>query len=880
MVAPVRTVIVAAVLGVLAPMGCVSSSSVTCGERVCPHGTTCVELMESANDPHLCVDPDAITACDGVTALDGCTAGGVAAGACYATLDGEVCLESGCGNGLVDKAEVCDDGNADVGDGCSVACRSDETCGNMVVDPVSVDDLGNLTPNEVCDDGNDIDHDGCSSSCQAETATWCEVSPTLPEERIEAPIVYDPFRLRVIVFGGANQDRQTGCSPQPCVVTPPSPRGGTWESDGVAWRPARASLEPNPRFGAAMAFDAERRVTVMFGGNDGNLNGDTWLYNGLDWTSPRTQPAPSARESHGMTYDAKRKVVVLFGGRDGSGFLSDTWEWDGATWTQVSPAGSIPAQEAMAMTYDPVRAVVVMIGADADGNYTTWEYDGTTWTQKATSDVTPQVTSIAFDAVAQRVVTFGYQSTSGSGTYVWDGTAWTDVPGTQPPVFSGSIASTPDGHVMLFGGEKQICGGLPPCNVRAQNTTYTWDGADWTVRPIVVPVARRGARAALDTAHGTIVMVGGTSLDSSGVYTPYQETWEFDGFRWTLFDSQPWARGAFDAAIAYDSGRDEIVVFGGSEVLQGNISPTHKNDTWIRKDGVWTQASPPVSPQALTSAAMAYDPVRKQAVLFGGDATLGIGTAKTWLWDGATWTDAQPPDSSPPMRSAAAMAWDPVAQEIVLFGGASGGAFYRDTWTWDGTSWTAHVTTSGPTARRDAQLSWDAARGALVLYGGETSIGWVDDSWEWSGGEWHALVAASPPAPRSGHAQAALPDGSGIFVFGGQIAGDAYGSYQDTHELRWKSSVAEELCTLDVDDDGDGLTACADPDCWSRCTPECPPGAPCDAAAPRCGDSVCNEALEDCRTCPGDCSTCASQCGDAICDPDETAAGCPGDCTL
>ena len=48
----------------------------------------------------------------------------------------------GCGKGIVDSQlkEVCDDGNAVVGDGCSYECRSDETCGNGYVDPIEIVD--------------------------------------------------------------------------------------------------------------------------------------------------------------------------------------------------------------------------------------------------------------------------------------------------------------------------------------------------------------------------------------------------------------------------------------------------------------------------------------------------------------------------------------------------------------------------------------------------------------------------------------------------------------------------------------------------------------------------------------------------------------------
>ena len=63
-----------------------------------------------------------------------------------------------CGDGTVNKLEVCDDGNAVGGDGCSADCRSTESCGNGIVDKAVA---------EVCDDGNAVGGDGCSADCKS-----------------------------------------------------------------------------------------------------------------------------------------------------------------------------------------------------------------------------------------------------------------------------------------------------------------------------------------------------------------------------------------------------------------------------------------------------------------------------------------------------------------------------------------------------------------------------------------------------------------------------------------------------------------------------------------------------------------------------------------
>lgn len=96
----------------------------------------------------------------------------------------------GCGSGVVDAAEECDDGNTIEGDGCDASCVL-EICGNGLIQPAAGEECddggtvdfdgcsslclvescgdGTVQPSEGCDDGNTIDGDGCDSMCLDET---------------------------------------------------------------------------------------------------------------------------------------------------------------------------------------------------------------------------------------------------------------------------------------------------------------------------------------------------------------------------------------------------------------------------------------------------------------------------------------------------------------------------------------------------------------------------------------------------------------------------------------------------------------------------------------------------------------------------------------
>jgi len=110
-----------------------------------------------------------------------------------------------------------------------------------------------------------------------------------------------------------------------------------------------------------MAYDAARAVTVLFGGyTSTEYDSETWEWNGSGggaWTQ-RVVSGPSPRDSHAMAYDASRAVTVLFGGTSGVG---DTWEWNGTQWTQRMVSG--PSRRyGHAMAYDAARAETVLFG--------------------------------------------------------------------------------------------------------------------------------------------------------------------------------------------------------------------------------------------------------------------------------------------------------------------------------------------------------------------------------------------------------------------------------------------------------------------------------------------------------------------------------------
>src|SRR5262245_30631845 len=160
----------------------------------------------------------------------------------------------------------------------------------------------------------------------------------------------------------------------------------------------------------------------------------------------------------------------------------------------------------------------------------------------------------------------------------------------------------------------------------------------------------------------------------------------------------------------------------------------------------------PWSLPARTRHAMAYDTARHEVVLFGGGGPGGFNFGDTWTWDGATWARATPA-MSPLARTSTAMAYDAARDRVVLFGGSVYSRVLGDTWEWDGTNGTRAPPTSSLPARRDQAMAYDARRGRIVLFGGQGD-GPFGDTWEWDGTDWTRATPATSPSARWDHAMA------------------------------------------------------------------------------------------------------------------------------
>jgi len=272
----------------------------------------------------------------------------------------------------------------------------------------------------------------------------------------------------------------------------------------------------------------------------------------------------------------------------------------------------------------------------------------------------------------------------------------------------------------------QITGVLFTASLFAQTST-------WSQRPVTAPPQANSFVLAFDSARAVSVAYLST----------LQQTWRYDGIAWSLQASAHVPTSNTGVVGCFDSLRHRLVI------VVGNQSSSNL-ETWEWDGSDWTQRSSG-GPRPRSGAAMAFDSLRGESVLFGG--TLGNGgLADTWVWDGSGWQ--QVGSGGPLPRWGHAMTFDSQRGEVVLFGGMGtpfgNPANLADTWEWNGSYWHEHFGIAGPAARHYAALAFDSRRQRTVLYGGSDNNAFLD-TWEWDGTSWQVRTPlVSPSTPGSG----------------------------------------------------------------------------------------------------------------------------------
>ena len=284
-----------------------------------------------------------------------------------------------------------------------------------------------------------------------------------------------------------------------------------------------------------------------------------------------------------------------------------------------------------------------------------------------------------FDATYKGVLLFGgHQFSLFSDTWKWDGNNWQQVPLSSPPnhpcarrghdmVFAASSRFRKS--VVLFGGS---CG-IP----QLRSDTWEWDPKTerWTeLKPASSPPARYYHAMAYDQSRDRVVVFGGVSGAPPWPQSMLNDTWEWDGRKWTLRNTSSSPQARHGHRMVFDSNRKVVVLFGGADNTQ------LFSDTWEWDGNNWTQRFPARSPLGRERPEIAYDPIDRRVILFGGEVNQSTWPSETWDWDGINWSKRNP-NQAPQGLSRHAMVYDVARSRIVLFGGHNSyGVSFSETW--------------------------------------------------------------------------------------------------------------------------------------------------------------------------------------------------------
>lgn len=261
------------------------------------------------------------------------------------------------------------------------------------------------------------------------------------------------------------------------------------------------------------------------------------------------------------------------------------------------------------------------------------------------------------------------------------------------------------GKTVLFGG----------------TTTYEWDGVEWVTVATSGPPERGAGAMVYDPIGRRCLLFGGYS--SAG---PRKDLWSWNGKAWTELGAAPAeASGRGDFAMAFDRGRNRLVIHGGwpgsGLLLTDTLEWNPDTNSWQR----W--ATSPIGNRY--AHRMAYDEARGEIILHGG--YYFTNKNDTWRWNGSAWSLAS---TTGPARYVFGMTYDSARSQVILHGGTTccGEVEYTQTWIWNGTAWT-QCALQGP-ARGYMNIAYDRARDVVVLPGGmgPTPAGraFVPETWE------------------------------------------------------------------------------------------------------------------------------------------------------
>jgi hypothetical protein len=193
---------------------------------------------------------------------------------------------------------------------------------------------------------------------------------------------------------------------------------------------------------------------------------------------------------------------------------------------------------------------------------------------------------------------------------------------------------------------------------------------------------------------------------------------------------------------------------------------------WDPVNNIWTDRTPPstsILPTPRWFHGMAFDSGRNRMVIFGGrDYVNGTNFSDTWEWDGATGTlTRREPATVPPPSEAPGMVYDRLNARTIMF--PKTGLNDQGVWEWDGSKWTEQKV-KGPNWGSWLGMVWDSDKNRALAFAFMTTGSTLPGIWEWQHGktEWtRVAVGCSSFVERNSPALLYVPGKKQVLFYGG-----------------------------------------------------------------------------------------------------------------
>lgn len=296
----------------------------------------------------------------------------------------------------------------------------------------------------------------------------------------------------------------------------------------------------------------------------------------------------------------------------------------------------------------------------------------------------------------------------GGPTPTWRNITSASTESPPPRDSGGMVYDSTDKYVVLFGGETAGVG------IRYYNDTWTFQGGRWSnITSTTAPSPRFGFQFADDPADHAVVLFGGRGAHGGEDYL--NDTWEFQAGKWTNVTKPVAPPGRFWGSMSYDNATGTVILFGGNEGLAP--ADEYTNDTWSFHAGVWTHLTPATSPPGRDDQNQVDDLADQAVFMFGGLNSSGS-LNDSWEYAAGAWTQVAP-GRGPEDRAGPGLAYDNATGDVVVYGGTPAGTDYYTTWLYHAGSWSAFSLSPTPPAGTIwGQMTYDARDGYVLLFQG------------------------------------------------------------------------------------------------------------------------------------------------------------------